>query len=163
MTDPNAENEELACARAALAEAGCDLALLASVTNVTYVSGFEVPLPVGVSAAVPYAPPFAVVAVKDGAACLATSIFQTAQAQRESRLAELLTFAGFDSFQDTDPRGTYLESVRSALKIAGLGQAGRLGVEGRALPYGAAALIARDFPRVEVVEIDDALEAARAT
>lgn len=161
MTDPHADNEELARARAALTEAGCDLALLSSVTNVTYVSGFEVPLAVGVSAAVPYAAPFAVVGAKDPATWLATSVFHTAQAERESRLDQLLTFAGFDSFQATDARGTYLEAVHTALQQAGLGQTGRLGVEGRALPYGAAALIAQRFPRVQLVEIDEALDGAR--
>ena len=161
MTDPHADNEELARARAALAAAGCDLALLSSVTNVTYVSGFEVPLAVGVSAAVPYAAPFAVVGAKDPATWLATSVFHTAQAERESRLDQLLTFAGFDSLQATDARGTYLEAVHTALQQAGLGQTGRLGVEGRALPYGAAALIAQRFPRVQLVEIDEALDGAR--
>ena len=161
MTNTRADNGELARARAALAAAGCDLALLSSVTNVTYVSGFEVPLAVGVSAAVAYAAPFAVIAAKDSTAWLAASVFHTAQAERESRLDHLLTFAGFDSFQATDARGTYLESVRAALQQAGLGQTGRLGVEGRALPYGAGALIAQQFPRVQLIEIDDVLESAR--
>ena len=161
MTNTPSENEELARARTALAAAGCDLALLASVTNVTYVSGFEVPLPVGVSAAVAYAAPFAVLSVNDSPTWLATSIFHTAQAKRESRLDHLLTFAGFDSFKETDARATYLEAVRSALAQAGLGQTGRLGIEGRALPYGAAVAIAQHFPRVQLVEIDDALDGAR--
>jgi Xaa-Pro aminopeptidase len=47
------------------------------------------------------------------------------------------------------------------LEQAGLARAGRLGVEGRALPHGATSLIAESFPGVQVVEIDDALEAAR--
>src|SRR5262249_48103072 len=161
MTNLPAENEELARAPAALAEAGCDVALLASLTNVTYVSGFEVPLAVGVSAAVPYAGPFAVIGVKDTGTWLATSIFHTNQASRESRLDQLLTFAGFDSFQPTDAHGTYLEALRTALRQAGLSRTARLGVEGRALPYGAIALIAEEFPRAQIVEIDEALDAAR--
>ncbi len=161
MTTLSQENEELARARVALAEAGCDLALLASVTNVTYVSGFEVPLAVGVAAAVAYAAPFAVVSARDPATVLATSVFHTAQAKRESRLDQLLTFAGFDSFQETDTRETYLEAVRSALRQAGLTRTGRLGVEGRALPYGAAALIAREFPQAQLIEIDEAMDRAR--
>jgi Xaa-Pro aminopeptidase len=162
MRNQHDDNEELARARAALAEAGCDLALLSSVTNVTYVSGFEVPLPVGVSAAVPYAPPFALVSVRDSGTWLATSVFHTAQAQRESRLDHLLTFAGFDSFQPSDPRASYLEAVRAALQQAGITGSGRLGVEGRALPYGAAALIAREFPQAQLIEIDEALDSARS-
>jgi Xaa-Pro aminopeptidase len=157
MTD----NEELARARAALAAADCDLALLSSLANVTYVSGFEVPHAVGVGAAVTYAAPFAVVSVRDTATWLAASVFNTAQATRESRLDQVLTFAAFDSFQATDPRLTYFEALRAALEQAGLKNAGRLGVEGRALPYGAAAFLADHFPQVELVEIDEALESAR--
>ncbi len=141
------DNEELARARAALAEAGCDLVLLSSVTNVTYVSGFEVPHAVGVSAAVAYAAPFAVVPVRDSATWLATSVLHTAQAQRESRLDHLF----------------YLAAVRSALQQAGLSGTGRLGVEGRALPYGAADLIAHGFPQAQLIEIDEVMDSARRT
>lgn len=154
-------NEELARARAALAEAGCDLALLSSQASVTYVSGFEVPHAVGVSAAVPYAAPFAVVGVRDPAAWLAVSVFHASQAERESRLDHLLNFAGFDSFQAADPRGSYLAALGTALEQAGLAHSGRLGVEGRALPHGAAAYLAERFPRVTLVEVDTALEGAR--
>ncbi len=156
-------NEELARARAALAEAGCDLAVLSSQASVTYVSGFEVPHAVGVAAAVAYAAPFAVLGVRDTATWLAASVFQTAQAERESRLDHLLSFAGFDSFHATDPRGTYLEALGTALRQAGLGRAGRLGVEGRALPYGAAAFLAERFPQIELIEVEAALVGARLT
>jgi len=161
MTTLSADNDTLARAQSALAEAGCDLAVLSSNTHVTYVSGFAVPPAVGFSAVVPFAPPFAVVPVRGADTWLATSVFHTAQAERESRLAHQLTFAGFDNFAATEPRATYLEALRTALAQAGLGRAGRLGVEGRALPYGAAAFIERHFPHVTLVEIDDALEAAR--
>src|SRR5436305_3271836 len=154
-------NEELGRAREALSAAGCDVALLSSITNVTYVSGFEVPHAVGVSAAVAYAAPFAVLAVREPGTWLATSVFHTAQAERESRLDHVLAFAGFDSFQPTDPRETYLHAVRSALQQAGLGRVGKLGVEGRGVPFGAAALIAAEFPQVQLIQIDEALDSAR--
>jgi len=41
------QNEELARVQTLLGEAGCDFALLSSTANVTYVSGYEVPLPYG--------------------------------------------------------------------------------------------------------------------
>lgn len=154
-------NEPLARVRAALRAAGCDLALLSSLPHVTYVSGFEVPHAVGFSAAVPYAGPFAVITARPAGTWLATSVFHTAAAQRASRLDHLLTYAGFDSFAPTDPQASYLETVRTALQQAGLGRAGRLGVEGRALPYGAAAYLAQHFPQVQLVEIDAGLAAAR--
>ena len=43
-------NEELGRAHAELAAAGCDGALLSSLANVTYVSGYEVPVPIGAGA-----------------------------------------------------------------------------------------------------------------
>lgn len=161
MPAPPVEAEELARVRAAVAAAGCDLAVLSSLPAVTYASGFAVPHPVGFSAAVPYAPPFAVVPARPPGSWLATSVFHTAPAQRESRLAHLLTYAGFDSFTATDPRATYLEALRAALAQAGLGRAGRLGVEARALPYGAAAFIEQHLPQVQLIALDDALEAVR--
>ena len=62
--------------------------------------------------------------------------------------------------EPSDPRATYLDALRTALKQAGLIRAGRLGVEGRALPHGATNLIAESFPGVQVVEIDEAMDAA---
>ncbi len=155
-------NEELDRARAALADLDCDLAILSSIANVTYVSGFEVPHAVGVSAAVTYAAPFAVVTVREAATWLAASVFHAAQAQRESRLDQVLTFAAFDSFEATDARATYLAALGTALEQAGL-KTGRLGVEGRALPYGVAVYLAERFPQARLVEIDEALERARST
>jgi Xaa-Pro aminopeptidase len=156
-------NEELARARAELSAAGCDFALLSSIANVTYASGFEVPHAVGVSAVTVYASAFAALAVRDGAAWLGVSVGNAAQAKRESRLDGVLTFDSFDSFKPTDPRGTYLGAVRGALVNAGLGQAGTLGIEPNALPYGAAETIARQFPNVRLVDITPALERARLT
>ncbi|MCC7362387.1 MAG: aminopeptidase P family protein [Anaerolineales bacterium] len=156
-------NEELARARAALAAAGCDVALLSSVAHVTYVSGFAMPHAVGFSAVTPYAAPFAVLPVAGDCAWLATSVFHAAQAQRESRLEHLLTYAGFDSFSPTDPRASYLNTLRDALRQAGLVGRGRLGVEARALPYGAAAALAAAFPHVTLVPVDEALATARLT
>src|SRR5712692_8807886 len=100
-------NNELAKARAEL-RALCDVALLSSIHHVTYVSGFEVPHAVGVSAVTVYAGAFAALSVRDEAAWLGVSAGHAAQAKRESRLDGVLTFDSFDSFKPTDPRGTYL-------------------------------------------------------
>ena len=153
-------NEELTKARQALRTL-CDVALLSSIQHVTYVSGFEVPHAVGVTAVTVYAGAFAALAVRDEAAWLGVSAGHAAQAGRESRLDGVLTFEGFDSFRPTDPRGTYLEAVRRALVHAGLGKSGVLGIEPSALPYGAAEYIALHFPTVKLVDVTPALESAR--
>ena len=156
----NTINEELTKARAEL-HALCDVALLSSIHHVTYVSGFEVPHAVGVSAVTVYASAFAALSVRDAGAWLGVSAGHAAQAKRESRLDGVLTFAGFDSFKHADPRGTYLEAVRGALVHVGLGNAGTLGIEPNALPHGAAAHIAQHFPNVKLVDVTSVLERAR--
>ncbi len=156
----NTINEELAKARAEL-RALCDVALLSSIHHVTYVSGFEVQHAVGVSAVTVYAGAFAALSVRDSATWLGVSAGHAAQAQRESRLDGMSTFDGFDSFKQTDPRGTYLSAVRGALMHAGLGNFGTLGIEPNALPYGAAETIAEHFPNIKLVDVTPALERAR--
>jgi Xaa-Pro aminopeptidase len=154
-------NEEIARARVELVAAGCDVALLSSIGNVTYVSGFEVPHAVGVGAVTVYAGAFAALAVRDSAAWLGVSGGNAAQAKRESRLDGVLTYDGFDSFQPKDPQGTYLAAVRRALTDAGLGQTGTLGVEPNALPYGAAQMIGEAFPGVKLLDVTPGLGRAR--
>ena len=160
---PAADHEELARVQAVVAQAGCDLAILSSVANVTYVSGFAVPHAVGFSAVVPYAGPFAVVSRYSADACLAVSVFHAEWAKRDSRLTGLLTYAAFDNFAPTDPRESYLGALLSALQQAGMPERGRLGVEARALPYGAAAHLTAHFPRTALIALDDALGQARQT
>jgi Xaa-Pro aminopeptidase len=156
----NTTNAELQKARAEL-DALCDVALLSSVHHVTYISGFEVPHPIGVFAVTVYAGAFAALSVREDAAWLGVSAAHAAQASRSSRLNGVSTFDGFDSFKPSDPRGTYLEAVRGALTHVGLAGAGTLGIEPNALPYGAADFITAQFPKVKLVEITGALERAR--
>lgn len=52
------DNEEWLRADDACAQAGCDAFLLSSLADVTYVSGFEVPVPVGAGPNWPTASPW---------------------------------------------------------------------------------------------------------
>jgi Xaa-Pro aminopeptidase len=153
-------NDELARARAETA-ATCDFVLLSSLANVTYVSGFEVPHPLGVTGAVPYAGSFAAFAVAGEQSVLGVPVSHRAPAERDSRLEGLVTFATFDSFQPEDPRASYLDALQGALLAAGLGTGALLGIEGRALPAEASAAIARGFPGVVMVDVGEALDRAR--
>jgi len=56
-------NDELARANAALEASSCDAALLSSLANVTYVSGYEVPFPIGAGAEFAYGVPLALCGV----------------------------------------------------------------------------------------------------
>src|SRR5262245_22707681 len=114
-------NEELARARESIAAIGCDFALLASVANVTYVSGYEVPVPVGAGAELAYGPPLALFGARDSASCLIVPDGSATAAGRQSRLGELLTFDTFDSFKATDSHASFLARAREVLLQAGLG------------------------------------------
>jgi Xaa-Pro aminopeptidase len=157
------ENEELAKALSHL-EGQCDLAMLSSVENVTYVSGFEVPHPVGALAATVYSSPFALVSVADGTSWLAVSIYHVSKAQEQSRLDTLLQFDAFDHFQPADLRASYLLAVKTALEQAGAQRGAiKLGVEHQFLPAAVSEFIADTFPSVQLVEIGAAVGLARRT
>ncbi len=155
-------NHELAQARHALAAAGCDAVLLASLANVTYVSGYEVPIPVGAHAEMAYGPDLALCNVREAGSWLIVPAGAAAGASHPSRLDAILPFDGFDSFHATDSHASYLASVRQALHEAGLAKvSATLGVEHRALPYAVAALLAAEFPRLRLVDVAAPMQAAR--
>jgi len=102
-------NHELGRAHDALAALGCDAALLSSLANVTYVSGYEVPLPIGAGAEFAYGVPLVLCG-------------RAASAGEQSRLAELLAFDTFDGFSAKDSQASFIARVGEALRRAGLGQ-----------------------------------------
>ena len=92
-------NHELSRAHDALAALGCDAALLSSLANVTYVSGYEVPIPIGAGAEFAYGVPLALCGRAAPAGCLIVPDGGAAAAGEQSRLGELLAFDTFDGFQ----------------------------------------------------------------
>jgi Xaa-Pro aminopeptidase len=159
---PIGDNEEWARADAACAQARLDAVLISSVADVTYVSGFEVPFPVGALAEMAYGIPLALCSVGDAHGWLIVPNGLAGQAATQSRFDELIAFDTFDSFQPADSATSFLASVRSALRAAGLSAArATLGVQARTLPFAVARLLQEEFPAVELVEAAPALEGAR--
>jgi Xaa-Pro aminopeptidase len=155
-------NEELARAHAALAAGGCDAALLSSLANITYVSGYEVPVPVGAGAEFAYGPPLALCGRMVPEGCLIVPDSSAATAREQSRLAETLAFDTFDGFIAKNSYGSFLEQIRTALRQAGLGRgAGVLGIEFRTLPHAVSTLLAAEFPNLRLVDAGPALQEAR--
>lgn len=153
--------EEKKRAATALGEAGCDFVLLSSLANVTYVSGWEVPVPIGAGAELSFGIPLAVVAA-DAAASLIVPNSSLAAAMAQSGWERIAPFSTFDSFEPSDSRESYLETVRATLREAGLENAtATVGVEGRTMPYAVSELLAREFPKLRLVEAGDALQKAR--
>jgi Xaa-Pro aminopeptidase len=157
----NTTNQELSQARQALA-AGCDAVLLSSLANVTYVSGYEVPVPVGAHTEMAYGPDLALCTVDDAGSWLIVPAGAVAAAQSQSRLDAIAPFDGFDSFNPTDSHASYLNVVRQGLREAGLANVpARLGVEYRYMPHALSTLLANEYPRLNLVDVADAMQQAR--
>ena len=155
-------NDELGRARDAIAASGCDYVLLSSLTNVTYVSGYEVPVPVGALAELAYGPPLACFGARDEACWLLVPNASEVKAREQARGFEVWAFDTFDSFSPTDSRASYLDHVRARLRDVGLRSgSATLGVEGRTLPFAVSALLRDEFPDMRLVNVEDALQDAR--
>src|SRR4051812_3905346 len=127
-------NEELSRANTALQALGCNAALLSSLANVTYVSGYEVPIPIGAGAEFAYGIPLALCGRAAPAGCLIVPDGGAGAAREQSRLADLQAFDTFDGFSAKDSQASFIARVGEALRQAGLGQgAAVLGVEFRAM------------------------------
>ncbi len=155
-------NEELAQAQTALRAAGCDFVLLSSIHNVTYVSGFEVPIPVGAGAETAYGPSLALCAARSDGSWLITSASNGGAARAQSRLGKTLIFGNFDSFAPLDSKQQFMDQTRAALIEAGLrGAHAVLGIEARSTPYAVVELLMREFPQLKLVDVDEAMAQAR--
>src|SRR5215207_8200719 len=144
MTDSYV-NEELARANAALSTLGCDAALLSSLANVTYVSGYEVPVPIGAGAEFAYGIPLALCGRAASEGCLIVPDGGASAARESSRMGALLSFDSFSHLAALDSQASFLAQIREALTQAGLaGSTATLAIEFRTLPYVAGALLAAE-------------------
>lgn len=149
--------EELDKTRAELRSLGADLAVISSYANLTYVTGTEVPLPVGALHELTYAPWLAVISAT-GAGLVTNSTSSPAT----DHGFDLIPFDGFDSFNPTDPAGSYVAAIQAALKRVGArGGAGTIGIETRSLPFVAAEAIRAALPGWTIVDVEPALIRAR--
>ena len=160
---PIGANQEWERAHVASAQAGIDAFLLSSLADVTYVSGFEVPIPIGAGAEFAYGIPLAFCTVGDPHGWLVVPDGMAAQARSQSRLDEWVTFDTFNHLQQTDSAESFVGAIRSTLRGVGLGSSrATLGIQARTLPYAVARLLQEEFPALALVEISPALLAARS-
>ena len=159
----SAGNEELARVRAALTAAGCDFALLSSLANVTYASGWEVPVPLGALAELAYGPPLLLCAAREPAAWLIVPNASVDAANERASVDAVVPFDTFDSFAPTDSRASYLDRLRETIRQAELTDAtGTLAVEGGSLPHGVGAMLAAELPRWALLDAEAPLREARS-
>jgi Xaa-Pro aminopeptidase len=134
--------EPLARTCDALRAAGLDAALVASPSNVTYLSGWEAPLLVGPFADIVGRAPlaYALVSAREEAAWLVVADAYGAGAAKRSRLGGLETFGTLGMFEPVDHQAELTSALRRAFAAAGVRTDGdgavRVAVERSALPAG---------------------------
>ncbi|MBA3947327.1 MAG: aminopeptidase P family protein [Herpetosiphonaceae bacterium] len=159
---PRPANAELERTRTALRAAGYDFALLSSLGNVTYASGYTVPIPVGAHTELAYGSALALIGTRDATNCLLVAAGTAAAAQAAAPHFDILTFEGFNTLQPTDFEAAYLATIAHALTQAGLDNStGRIAIEGRTLPYAVGQLLHAQFPHLVLGEAAAPLEQAR--
>ncbi|HET7055630.1 MAG TPA: Xaa-Pro peptidase family protein [Thermomicrobiales bacterium] len=146
-------------AQSAIREAGIDIALVSSIANVTYVTGVEVPLPVGAGYEMAYAPWLAVLTV-NGAGLVSGG--EAGGMGVAGHGFDLFTIEGFDHDRATDPAGSYAGRLKAALIASGVtGGSGTIGVELRSLSFVAGQIIRAALPNWTIVDIEPAMIRAR--
>ena len=122
----------------------------------------EVPIPLGAGFEMTYAPWLAVVPAAEGGSGLVAPKGAGGSATKNGY--ELFGFDGFDSFNPTDPGGSYLTQLLAAITQAGgIGSGhGTIGIELRSLPTVAARAIEQALPQWKVIDIEPAMQQARS-
>lgn len=156
-------NEELARAAAALADAGCDFAVLYSLANVTYASGWEVPVPLGAAAEMSYGQPLLLIGTREPIAWLIVPTGSGEEASQQASVDSVLHFSPFDSFNPGNPQDIFFTTIHYAFHQLGMKtSAGILGIEGQFLPQWFAALFADALPNWKFADAEGPLQRARS-
>jgi Xaa-Pro dipeptidase len=150
-------NHELRKTCDELRKAGADGAVLASIENVTYVTNVEQPVHVGALAATTVASWLAIVSTRDEGGIVLAPAGKVAELEANAPGFEVIGFPTFDSFEETDPRASYLDGLVQALQTLGLdsGEA-TLAVESEWIP-----LMAGAFFSEKQIEAADVMRRAR--
>lgn len=155
------KSDQLQRARTELLRSGCDFALLTSLPNVTYASGYAVPVPIGAMAEWAFSSGCALIGAHDSCSLVCANGEVTA-ARAQSWCESFFEFKTFDSFVASDSRASFIQTVRDALLAAGLqNSSATLGVEWRTMPRVLSELIQCEFSALTLVEVDAAMQRAR--
>ncbi len=157
--------EELKRACVNLRGAGLDFALLTSHENVVYTSGFDEPVLIGAPRDFSGGFPLSLVVLnaREQTATLLAADTYGGLAAEQSTVGAPVIFSIFDSFKAVDPLQSFVTAVQGALRAAGLGARGSIGIEPETLPAVLARLLADEFRSVTVSSAGPSLEKARMT
>ncbi len=143
-----------------LRQAGADIAILASVANVTYATGVEAPIPFGALPELTYAPWMAIIDARSEQGNVVVPGFAVAHFGTGTGFTGF-GYEGMDSFQPTDPRGTCLDAVAEALNAAGMSDSATVAIESRAVPAMVIDLVQSRWPQAKCIEAETAMATAR--
>ena len=141
-----------------------DFALLTTLPNVTYLSGWEVPPAFGAAAELTGWLPNGCVVVNaiEEAAWLVVSDLLSGTATRANRLQHVQVFSGFGHFEAVDAAQSFRDTLSATLHTAGLSAArATVGVEGHSLPLTAYRVLQDEFQNAQIAEAAAALDNAR--
>ena len=156
---PPSQGDELAKARTELQAARIDVAILSSIANVTYVSGIEVPVPLGAGFEMSYGPWLAVVSPHK--AILIAPKGAVAPERIAGAGFDVLGVEGWGGWTPSDPRGSFFAALREAMTEAALNPE-TIGVEMRSLPFAAGEFLRSEYPDARIVDAESALLSARS-
>jgi Xaa-Pro aminopeptidase len=145
-----------------LRSAGLDAGLFATPPNVTYVSGFEAPMPMGyVTEVTGWLPALALVRASDAAGWLVVPDLLLPMATTQTWFDRILSFETLGHFAPADPEATFAGALRVALREAGLGSGPIvLGVE-PVLPLVAERVVREAHPAADLRDAMPAITQAR--
>ena len=155
-------NEELDRARGELRKIGADWALVSSRENVTYVSHFETPTEFGFYADLAYAPPMCLFGVNQASSCLLVQNFYEGWVKDREAIDEVVSHVILDPAAPASARDNFLATLRKALLSAGLHDSSAcMAIEEKTLPASVVVMLKKEFPKLELVEGEPAIQAAR--
>jgi Xaa-Pro aminopeptidase len=141
---------------------GIDVAVLSSMADVTYVSGWDVPPVIGGAADLTQCLPngLVVLDVRERTGRLLVSDLLAAAARGRNRLDDCEIFAGFGHFDAVDVAAAFREAFGNVLRAAGAAAA-TYGIESRSLPLMAYEVIRSVVPNASTRDVSPSLERAR--
>jgi Xaa-Pro aminopeptidase len=161
---PHCNSAEAERAYTSLRAAGLDFALLSSDPNITYVSGYEVPLQVGpvVDFSGGRLAVLALLSVHDRTGWLIVPDMISPSALQQSRLNYLETYSIFGHFAPIDAVESLQEALRTVLRKAGaVARNALLGIEPLSLSSTVYKLLALEFSNLDLRDATSCLEVAR--
>ncbi|MEI7615100.1 MAG: Xaa-Pro peptidase family protein [Actinomycetota bacterium] len=143
-----------------------DILLISAPHNITYISGYDLTLPVGAANTLTAGPTISIIARESDSECatyLITSNLEKASAQKQNRLDALVTYTSFNVQEYIDPIKDYLEKIGSVLRAHSSNKSSKVGIELKNLPVFIKDYMEKEFPAFQFSDSSELLNSVRMT